>query len=69
MSGREGRFLSAETKSRRVQLWMQPTLVEKTKAVLAITGQSFNALVHGLLEEHIGRIEGLAQTGGRFHGE
>jgi hypothetical protein len=45
--------LYIETKSRRLQLLMQPSLYEKIKARSAEQGVSVNELVHSLLEEAV----------------
>lgn len=42
-----------ESKSRRVQLLMQPTLHAALKDKAEQNGQSFNDYVHSILEEHI----------------
>jgi hypothetical protein len=42
-----------ETKSRRVQLLLQPTLHKKLKGLAKDEGKSFNELVHSILDEHI----------------
>lgn len=41
--------LYVETKSKRVQLLMQPSLHQKLKALAVSEGQSFNELVHSIL--------------------
>ena len=43
--------LYVETKSRRVQLVLQPSLYERAKAAAEEKGVSFNDYVHTLLEE------------------
>ena len=43
-----------ETKSRRVQLLLQPTLHEKLKEMAKVERKSFNELVHSILNEHAG---------------
>ena len=47
--------LYVETKSRRVQLLMQPSLHEKLKAAAAERGQSLNDLIHTVLAEWAAR--------------
>ena len=42
-----------ETKSKRVQLLMQPTLHAKVKAAAEAQGLSFNDLVHRILEDAV----------------
>ena len=46
--------LYIETKSRRVQLLLQPSLYEKLKAGAASHGDSVNEYVHSLLEDAMG---------------
>jgi hypothetical protein len=46
-----------ETKSRRVQLLLQPTLHKKLKGMANAKGKSFNELVHSILAEHISRVK------------
>lgn len=41
-----------ETKSRRVQLLVQPSLHAKIKAIAAAKGCSVNDLIHHILEEY-----------------
>ncbi len=43
-----------ETKSRRVQLLLQPTLHEKLKGMAKAKQKSLNELVHSILNEHVG---------------
>lgn len=43
-----------ETKSRRVQLLLQPTLHKRLTAIAKSEKKSFNELVHSILEKHIG---------------
>jgi predicted HicB family RNase H-like nuclease len=45
--------LYIETKSRRVQLLMQPSLHAKIKDQAAKSGKSFNDYIHYVLENHI----------------
>ena len=46
-----------ETKSRRVQLLLQPTLHEKLKGMAKAERKSFNELVHSILNQHAGSAE------------
>jgi len=48
-----GKFEPAETKSRRVQLLMQPSLHERLKAAATAQGTSFNDYVHKVLEKSL----------------
>ena len=57
--------LPTETKTRRVQLWLRPSLAERMKAAAAANGSSFNALAGALMEDYLRRIggrEGLKQA-------
>ncbi len=49
--------LFVETKSRRMQLLVQPSLYEAIKARATAEGLSVNELVHTLLEDAVGRKE------------
>ena len=49
--------LYIETKSRRLQLLVQPSLYEAIKARATAEGLSVNELVHTLLEDVVGRKE------------
>jgi len=44
--------LYIETKSRRIQLLMQPSLYDKLKDISTQNGTSFNDLVHTILEQY-----------------
>lgn len=48
-----GKLEPAETKSRRVQLLMQPSLHERLKAAATAQGTSFNDYVHKVLEKSL----------------
>lgn len=50
-SGYKKNPMYVETKSRRVQLLMQPGLYEKVRARASGEGKSFNDYVHALLEK------------------
>ena len=52
-SGFKKNPLYVETKTRRVQLLMQPGLHEKVKARAVREGKSFNDFVHALLEKAV----------------
>jgi len=45
--------LYVETKSRRLQLLLQPSLYQKLKEQAALAGQSVNEFVHAALEERL----------------
>ena len=45
--------LYIETKSRRVQLMLQPSLYNKVKALAAEQGKSINDTVHTILDEYM----------------
>lgn len=46
-----------ETKTKRVQLVMQPSLYEKAKAAASKQGLSFNSYIHTVLEEALNAPE------------